>query len=81
MIILLLTHLTPIQKPDNSDLGATPNTSFRGILKEVVKKVGEKVANESGKELVNKYFDPLLDGTIEIINEKFVSLFKKEGEK
>lgn len=55
-----------------------PDTSFKGVLKGMLKKVGSKVASDSGDALAEKaseYIGPLFDSAIDTLTEKATALF------
>jgi hypothetical protein len=55
-----------------------PDTSLRGVLKEMLKKVGTKVASDSGDALAEKasdYLGPLFDSALDAVTEKVTALF------
>jgi hypothetical protein len=55
-----------------------PDTSLRGVLKGMLKKVGNKVASDSGDALAEKaseYIGPLFDSALESLTEKATALF------
>jgi len=84
-ISALTESLLPTEEKENIrealiQAGA-PNTTLRGILKATFKKIGQKVASDSGEELMDKasnYLSPIIDSGINAINEMAVSLFVNE---
>ena len=62
------------------EIGIKADTSFSGILKGVLKKLGSKVADEAGSQVaesVGEYLGPLISGSIDLIKNKFTSLYSK----
>lgn len=61
--------------------GAVPtDTSLRGFLKGMLKKVGNKVASDSGEALADQaseYIGPLFDSALEVLTEKATALFSE----
>tara|TARA_B100000678_G_scaffold289986_1_gene301822 strand:+ start:107 stop:811 length:705 start_codon:yes stop_codon:yes gene_type:complete len=58
-----------------------PDTSFRGVLKAVLKKVANKVAADTGEELLNnasEYMSPIVDATVEGLSEKVSGLYPQK---
>jgi hypothetical protein len=54
------------------------NASVSGLLKATLKKIGKKIADDTGEEVINKayeYMQPILDGAFEKSEELFKSLF------
>ena len=63
------------------DAGA-PDSSFRGVLKSVLKKVATRVASESGEALIDKaseYIGPIVDATIEGLTDRISEIFQQEN--
>jgi hypothetical protein len=59
-----------------------PDTSLKGVLKAVLKKLGEKVADDAGEaiaEQASRYMSPILDGTVGSIKSSFKALFPKSA--
>jgi hypothetical protein len=55
-----------------------PDTSFKGVLKGMLKKVGRKVASDSGDALAEKasdYLGPLFDSALNAVTDKTTALF------
>lgn len=70
-------------KKDLVKAGA-PDTTFKGVLKSVLKKVGSKIAEETGEALVDnasEYLSPIMNGTIIGGLNKFKDLYSTETEK
>ncbi len=60
-----------------------PDTSFRGVLKAVLKKVAGKVASDTGEALLENasdYISPIVDGAVEGLTAKIAEVFLVEGE-
>lgn len=58
----------------------SPDTSLRGVLKAMLKKVGAKVASDSGDAIAEKaseYISPLFDSALENLIEKTTALFNQ----
>ncbi len=63
------------------NIGAKADTSFKGLLKGVLKKLGSKIADEAGgrvAESIGDYLEPLLTGSIEMVKNQFTSIFEEE---
>lgn len=63
------------------DAGASVDTSFKGVMKDVLKKVGTKVAGDAGNEIASsasEYLSPIIEGGISQITTLFSSLFASE---
>ena len=57
-----------------------PEKTFRGILKATLKKLGSKIASDTGDavaEQVSDYVGPFIDGTVELAKDKFKIFFGK----
>jgi len=57
--------------------GIATDTSFKGVMKGVLKKLGEKFAGNVGDELmenVGEYLGPIINGGIELIKNKIATL-------
>ena len=57
-----------------------PEKTFRGIVKATLRKLGSKIASDTGDavaEQVSDYVGPLIDCTVEITKDKFKVLFSK----
>lgn len=81
MVALIEAQLSETQKTATRDalikVGA-PDKSIKGVLKAALKKVGEKIADESGQavaEEVTKYVGPLLDASKSAITSAFKTVF------
>lgn len=61
--------------------GAASDTSFKGIMKSVLKKLGEKFADEAGGKLaesIGDYLGPIISGSVEMVKEKLVQIFNEK---
>ena len=61
--------------------GIMPDTSFKGVFTEIVKKIGAKIANEAGEQAVEeagKYLSPIISGRIDDAKNMLLKLFKKD---
>lgn len=61
-----------------------PDTSFKGVLKSALGKLGNKIADESGQAVaseVAQYIGPILDGTKSAITKVFMPIFKESFKK
>jgi hypothetical protein len=84
-ISALIESLLPNEEKENIrqaliNAGA-PDTSLRGILKATFKKIAQKLASDTGEELMDKasdYFSPIIDIGIDAITEKAQELFENE---
>jgi hypothetical protein len=59
-----------------------PDGSFKGVLKGALKKLGEKIAAESGQavaENISQYVEPILEGSKTAIVSAFKTVFDKDG--
>ena len=59
-----------------------PDGSFKGVLKGALKKLGEKIAAESGQavaEDISQYVEPILKGSKAAIVSAFKNVFEKDG--
>lgn len=59
-----------------------PNTSFKGVVKAVLKKVAGKVASDTGEALLDnasEYISPIVDATLEGLTDKIAEVFSAEG--
>jgi hypothetical protein len=55
-----------------------PNTSIKGALKAVLKKIGEKIADSTGEaiaEQASDYLEPIIGGVADVIKSKALTLF------
>lgn len=55
-----------------------PDSTFRGVLKSVLKKIAARVASESGEALLDKtseYIAPIVDAVIDGLSDKISDLF------
>lgn len=62
------------------EIGVKADTSFKGILKGAIKKIGSKLADEAGEQLsesVGDYLGPLIAGSLDQIKEKFTALYNE----
>lgn len=60
-----------------------PDTSFKGVVKAVLKKVAGKVASDTGEALLDnasEYISPIVDATLEGLTDKIAEVFPAEGE-
>lgn len=84
MVALLETELTEKQRDEARAAlikAGAPDRSFRGVLKGALKKLGEKIADDTGEaiaEEVSNYINPLLDCSVADITSTFSSLFSPE---
>lgn len=63
------------------EMGAATDTSLKGILKGVLKKLGSKVADEAGgkvAESVGGYLEPIISGNIDLLKNKFNELLSEQ---
>ena len=63
------------------DADIMKDKSFKGVLTEIVKKIGAKFANEAGEQAIEevfKYLSPIISGQIEPVKDKLLELFKKD---
>lgn len=87
--IALFESLLPKESKDNIkkaliEAGATSDTSFKGVFKSALKKLGTKFADEAGGRVVESvadYLSPILSGSISLVKEKFASIFIEEKSK
>ena len=59
-----------------------PDTSFKGVLKATLGKIANKVASDTGEELMNnvtEFLGPIVDAGIDQITERIPQLFNNEG--
>ncbi|MAT56281.1 MAG: hypothetical protein CMN32_17560 [Saprospirales bacterium] len=59
-------------------IGAKTDTSLKGLLKGVFKKLGSKIADEAGgkiAESAGEYLEPLINGSIDLMKNKFADFF------
>ncbi len=59
-----------------------PDKTLKGVLKSTLKKIGEKIADDTGEAVadeVSKYLGPLLNTSKEAITSSFKSLFTKSA--
>ena len=81
MVALIEAQLTEEQKVVTLDAlrkAGAPDKSFKGVLKATLKKLGEKIADDTGQavaEEVSKYVVPLLDASKLAIGSAFKGLF------
>lgn len=64
------------------DAGA-PDTSFRGVVKSVLKKIATRVASETGEALIDtasEYIGPIVDAATEGLADKISEVFPQENE-
>ena len=60
-----------------------PDTSFRGVLKAVLRKVASKVAADTGEALLDhasEYISPIVDAAADRLTDKISEVFPAEGE-
>lgn len=60
-----------------------PDTSFRGVLKAVLRKVASKVAADTGEALLDhasEYISPIVDAAADSLTLKISEVFRAEGE-
>lgn len=60
-----------------------PDTSFKGVLKAVMKKVARKVASDTGEALLDnasEYISPIVDAAVVDLTEKIAEVFQAEHE-
>ncbi len=60
-----------------------PDTSFRGVLKAVLRKVASKVAADTGEALLDhasEYISPIVDAAADGLTDKISEVFPAEGE-
>lgn len=85
MVALLEAQLTEEQKTVTMDAlvkAGAPDKTIKGVLKAALKKLGEKIADETGQafaEEVGKYVGPLLDASKSAITSSFKTLFSSGG--
>ncbi len=61
-----------------------PDTSFKGVIKAVLKRVGSKVADETGEVLMgtaSQYLEPIITGAAAGITKTFKDFFTDAGPK
>ncbi len=59
--------------------GIKKDTSFKGIMLKVLEQLGKKVVGDISSQLVgdaSQYLSPIIDGSIDLIKDKMVELFK-----
>ncbi|MEY2792527.1 MAG: hypothetical protein RJA76_519 [Bacteroidota bacterium] len=64
------------------ELGIMPETTLSGFLKGALKKIGSKIADESGEQVAVSVFDYLkliMNGDISSVEEKFIDLFNQSA--
>lgn len=81
-ICLFENYLSEVEKAEISQalvrIGITEDTSFSGIMKAILKKIGTKVADDAGGEIANKvgeYLTPIISGSIDNAVNALSSLF------
>lgn len=85
MAALIEAELTDAQQTAARDAlvkAGAPDKSLKGVLKAALKKLGEKIADESGQavaEEVAEYVGPLLDASKSKITAAFKSLFSRNN--
>lgn len=60
-----------------------PDTSFRGVVKSVLKSVAKKIASDTGEALMDnasEYLSPLMEGATAELTEKIAELFVDHAE-
>lgn len=60
-----------------------PDSSFKGVVKSVLKKIATRVASESGEALIDKaseYIGPIVDAVTEGLTEKISEIFPRDNE-
>lgn len=83
MVALIEAQLSDTQKSATLDAliqAGAPDKTIKGVLKAALKKLGEKIADESGQavaEEVSKYVGPLLDASKSAITTAFKTVFNK----
>ncbi|UTW64542.1 hypothetical protein KFE98_10500 [bacterium SCSIO 12741] len=63
------------------EMGVESDASFKGVLKGAFKKLGSKIADDAGgqvAESVGEYLGPVIDGSIELVKDRFIGLFTSE---
>ena len=81
MVALIEAQLSEAQKTTTLDAlvkAGAPDKTFKGVLKASLKKLGEKIADESGQALaeeVSMYIEPLLETSQSAITSTFKKLF------
>lgn len=83
----LITHFVDTASQETLKqalIGAgAPDTSFQGVVKSVLKKLGAKIADDAGAALaehVSDYLSPLIDGTVEQVRTMFGKLLGERDE-
>lgn len=62
-------------------IGAEPDTSFKGVLKGALKKIGQKIASDAGgkiAEAAGGYLEPIINGTIDVVKDKIAVLYHSD---
>ena len=83
---LIESFLTEGEKNDIKEalvVAGAPDISFKGILKATFKKIGSKVASDTGEALMDKasdFISPIIDAGIDLITQKATELFEAEDE-
>lgn len=81
MVALIEDQLTDMQKAETLDAlvkAGAPDKTLKGVLKSALRKLGEKLADESGQAVadeVAKYVGPLLDASKSAITSAFKSFY------
>ncbi len=81
MVALIEAQLTETQKTVTLDAlvkAGAPASTFKGVLRDALKQLGKKIADESGQavaEEVAKYVGPLLDASKSAISSAYKSIF------
>ena len=60
------------------DLGVMADTTLTGFLKGALKKIGSKIADETGEHVADSVFEylmPIMNGDISLVKEKFGHLY------
>ncbi len=65
------------------ECGIAEDTSFKGIMSSILKKLGNKAAGEVANKVVDntfEYLSPIIDGSIDAIKDKMHLLFKESND-
>lgn len=60
-----------------------PDTSFKGVMKAVLKRVAGKVASDTGEALLDsasEYISPIVDASVDGLTVKIAEVFQEDGE-
>lgn len=81
-VVALIEHYIPMEQRgpirDTLVAAGAPDTSFKGVLKAVLKKVALKVASDTGEALLDnasEYISPIVDATIGHLADKISEVF------